>query len=73
MRSFQLQRLGIVMEPSRGNPHEMEHALTLGCTRPDGQLYLFRASLRGAIFRALASRVCSSTTRAIRLALSVLA
>ena len=72
--SFQLQRLGIVMEPEPGNPHEIEGVLNPGAARgPDGRFTFFRASLRGAIFRALASRVCSSTTRAIRLALSVLA
>lgn len=40
--SFQLQRLGIVMEREPGNPHEIEGVLNPGAARgPDGQLYLF--------------------------------
>jgi hypothetical protein len=39
---FELQRLGILMEPEPGNPHEVEGVLNPAATRgPDGQLYLF--------------------------------
>jgi len=39
---FQLQRLGMLMEPEPGNPQEMEGVLNPGVTRgPDGHLYLF--------------------------------
>ena len=42
MSSFQLQRLGLVMEPESGNPHEVEGVLNPAAVRgPDGQLYLF--------------------------------
>ena len=39
---FQLQRLGILMEPEPGNPQEIEGVLNPGTARgPDGHLYLF--------------------------------
>ena len=39
---FQLQRLGILMEPEPGNPQEVEGVLNPGVARgPDGHLYLF--------------------------------
>ncbi len=39
---FQLQRLGMLMEPERGNPQEIEGVLNPGVARgPDGHLYLF--------------------------------
>jgi predicted GH43/DUF377 family glycosyl hydrolase len=39
---FQLQRLGVVMEPEPGNPQEIEGVLNPAAVRgPDGQLYLF--------------------------------
>jgi predicted GH43/DUF377 family glycosyl hydrolase len=42
MSAFQLQRLGIVMEPERGNPLESEGVLNPAAARgPDGALYLF--------------------------------
>ena len=42
MSGFQLQRLGIVMEPELGNPMEVEGVLNPAAARgPDGQLYLF--------------------------------
>ncbi len=42
MSGFKLQRLGIVMEPEPGNPHEVEGVLNPGAVRgPDGELYLF--------------------------------
>ena len=42
MSDFQLQRLGMVMEPEPGNPQEIEGVLNPGAARgPDGHLYLF--------------------------------
>ncbi len=42
MSGFQLQRLGVVMEPEPGNPHEVEGVLNPAAARgPDGELYLF--------------------------------
>jgi predicted GH43/DUF377 family glycosyl hydrolase len=39
---FQLHRLGILMEPEPGNPHEAEGVLNPAAVRsPDGHLYLF--------------------------------
>jgi len=40
--AFKLQRLGMVIEPEPGNPHEVEGILNPAAARgPDGQLYLF--------------------------------
>jgi predicted GH43/DUF377 family glycosyl hydrolase len=42
MSGFTLQRLGMIMEPEPGNPHEVEGVLNPGAVRgPDGALYLF--------------------------------
>ncbi len=42
MSAFQLKRLGQIMEPEPGNPHEVEGVLNPTAVRgPDGQLYLF--------------------------------
>ncbi len=42
MSDFQLTRLGLIMEPEPGNPHEVEGTLNPAAVRgPDGQLYLF--------------------------------
>ncbi len=42
MSSFQLKRLGVLMEPEPGNPQETEGVLNPAATRgPDGRLYLF--------------------------------
>jgi len=42
MPSLVLRRLGTVMEPEPGNPHEVEGVLNPAAARgPDGQLYLF--------------------------------
>src|ERR1700728_3477401 len=42
MSEFNLQRLGILMEPEPGNPQEVEGVLNPAAARgPDGQLYLF--------------------------------
>jgi beta-1,2-mannobiose phosphorylase / 1,2-beta-oligomannan phosphorylase len=42
MSAFQLQRLGMIMEPEPGNPQEVEGVLNPAAVRgPDGELYLF--------------------------------
>ena len=42
MNGFQLQRLGLMMEPEPGNPQEIEGVLNPAAVRgPDGNLYLF--------------------------------
>lgn len=42
MSDFQLQRLGVILKPEPGNPHETEGVLNPAAARgPDGQLYLF--------------------------------
>ena len=42
MSDFQLQRLGMLMEPEPGNPHEVEGVLNPAAARgPDGNLYIF--------------------------------
>jgi predicted GH43/DUF377 family glycosyl hydrolase len=42
MSAFELQRMGILMEPEPGNPLEIEGVLNPAAARgPDGQLYLF--------------------------------
>jgi predicted GH43/DUF377 family glycosyl hydrolase len=42
MSAFQMERLGILMEPERGNPMEIEGVLNPAAVRgPDGKLYLF--------------------------------
>ena len=42
MNDFQMQRLGVLMEPEPGNPQEIEGTLNPAAVRgPDGQLYLF--------------------------------
>lgn len=42
MSTFDLQRLGQIMAPEPGNPHEVEGVLNPAATRgPDGHLYLF--------------------------------
>jgi len=42
MSGFQLHRLGPIMEPEPGNPHEVEGVLNPAAARgPDGDLYLF--------------------------------
>ena len=41
-RGLKLQRLGLIMEPEPGNPHEIEGVLNPAAVRgPDGELYLF--------------------------------
>src|SRR5450755_241950 len=42
MSEFNLQRLGILMQPEPGNPQEVEGVLNPAAARgPDGELYLF--------------------------------
>ena len=59
MAGFQLQRLGLVMEPEPGNPLEAEGVLNPAAVRgPDGQLYLFpRLVARGNYSRIGIARV----------------
>ena len=59
MSDFQLQRLGLVMEPEPGNPLEAEGVLNPAAVRgPDGQLYLFpRLVARGNYSRIGIARV----------------
>ena len=59
MPGFQLQRLGLVMEPEPGNPLEAEGVLNPAAARgPDGQLYLFpRLVARGNYSRIGIARV----------------
>ena len=59
MSGFQLQRLGLVMEPEPGNPLEVEGVLNPAAARgSDGQLYLFpRLVARGNYSRIGIARV----------------
>ena len=59
MSAFELQRLGIVMEPEPGNPTEVEGVLNPAAVRgPDGELYLFpRLVARGNYSRIGIARV----------------
>src|ERR1700690_4034468 len=59
MNAFELQRLGILMEPQSGNPHEAEGVLNPAAARgPDGELYLFpRLVARGNYSRIGIARV----------------
>ena len=59
MPAFQLQRLGMVMEPEPGNPLEVEGVMNPAAVRgPDGQLYLFpRLVARGNYSRIGIARV----------------
>jgi predicted GH43/DUF377 family glycosyl hydrolase len=57
--TFQLQRIGLVMEPEPGNPQELEGVLNPAAARgPDGELYLFpRLVARGNYSRIGIARV----------------
>lgn len=59
MSSFQLHRLGQIMEPEPGNPMEVEGVLNPAAVRgPDGELYLFpRLVARGNYSRIGMARV----------------
>ena len=59
MSGFQLQRLGMMMEPEPGNPQEVEGVLNPAAVRgPDGKLYLFpRLVARGNYSRIGIARV----------------
>lgn len=59
MTDFQLERIGVVMEPQAGNPIEVGGVLNPAAVRgPDGQLYLFpRLVARGNYSRIGIARV----------------
>ena len=59
MSEYKLRRLGMVMEPERGNPQEVEGVLNPAAVRgPDGKLYLFpRLVARGNYSRIGIARV----------------
>jgi predicted GH43/DUF377 family glycosyl hydrolase len=59
MNEFKLRRLGMLMEPEPGNPHEVEGVLNPAAARgPDGALYLFpRLVARGNYSRIGIARV----------------
>jgi hypothetical protein len=59
MSGFNLQRLGMLMEPEPGNLHEIEGVLNPAAARgPDGELYLFpRLVARGNYSRIGIARV----------------
>jgi predicted GH43/DUF377 family glycosyl hydrolase len=59
MNGFELQRLGILMEPQPGDPQEAEGVLNPAVARgPDGELYLFpRLVARGNYSRIGIARV----------------
>jgi beta-1,2-mannobiose phosphorylase / 1,2-beta-oligomannan phosphorylase len=59
MNGFELQRLGILMEPQPGDPHEAEGVLNPAVARgPDGELYIFpRLVARGNYSRIGIARV----------------
>jgi len=59
MSELKLRRLGVLMEPEPGNPHEVEGVLNPAALRgPDGELYLFpRLVARGNYSRIGIARV----------------
>lgn len=59
MSELNLRRLGVLMEPEPGNPHEVEGVLNPAAVRgPDGELYLFpRLVARGDYSRIGIARV----------------
>jgi predicted GH43/DUF377 family glycosyl hydrolase len=59
MSGFKLKRIGMIMEPEAGNPHEVEGVLNPGVVRgPDGALYLFpRMVAKGNFSRIGVARV----------------
>ncbi|CAN5632990.1 glycosidase [soil metagenome] len=63
MSGFQLRRLGQIMEPEPGNPHEVEGVLNPAAVRgPDGELYLFpRIVAQGNFSRIGIARVQFNT------------
>lgn len=70
MNDFQLERLGQIMTPEPGNPHEVEGVLNPATARaPDGQLYLFPRIVatgnfsRIGIARVLFNKVGDRTSR----------
>jgi predicted GH43/DUF377 family glycosyl hydrolase len=65
MSEFELQRLGLVMEPEPGNPQEVEGVLNPAAIRgPDGELYLFpRLVARGNYSRIGIAKVRFNAAR----------
>jgi beta-1,2-mannobiose phosphorylase / 1,2-beta-oligomannan phosphorylase len=59
MSGFKLRRLGLIMEPAPGDPHEVEGTLNPAAVRgPDGHLYLFpRLVAKGNFSRIGIARV----------------
>lgn len=59
MSAFQMKRIGLIMEPEPGNPHEVEGTLNPAAVRGhDGHLYLFpRLVARGNFSRIGIARV----------------
>ena len=59
MIGLKLRRLGLIMEPEPGNPHEIEGTLNPAAARgPDGHLYLFpRLVAKGNYSRIGVARV----------------
>jgi predicted GH43/DUF377 family glycosyl hydrolase len=54
INDFQMQRLGVVMEPEPGNPLEAEGVLNPASARgPDGQLYLFPRLVAGGNYSCI--------------------
>ena len=67
MTGFQLQRLGLVMEPEPGNPLEAEGVLNPAAVRgPDGRCTYFRGSRGRAIIRVSGLPGCGSMRPATR-------
>ena len=64
MSDLKIRRLGLMMEPEPGNPHEVEGVLNPAAVRgPDGNLYLFpRLVARGNYSRIGIARVCFDET-----------
>ena len=67
MSGFQLQRLGLMMEPEPGNPREIEGVLNPAAARgPDGNLYLFPRLVARGNYSRIGMRGFASMTQAIR-------
>ena len=67
MSGFKLQRLGMIMEPEPGSPHEVEGVLNPGVARgPDGELYLFPRLVAKGNYSRKGLRACGSMKAAIQ-------
>jgi hypothetical protein len=72
MSGFELQRLGMLMEPQPGDLQEVEGVLNPAAARgPDGELYLFPRLVAVGTTRASALPECGSMERETRKASSV--